>query len=317
MDRLTSMSVFVKVGVHQGFAAAARDLGLSRAGVSKHVVALEQTLGACLLNRNTRNVSLTEVGAIVHERYAHILDEIEEVSRRAGALQVEPRGVLRISAPISFGLTHLGSAVAEYMAEFLEVSVDVVLNDRIVDLIEEGFDAAIRIGHLPDSALVARRLAPINFVLCASPLYLARHSAPQCPSDLQQHNCVNYSLRDTPNEWRFRGPAGEVSVRISGRLKANNGNFLRVAAINGRGIGLAPTFLVGGDLAAGRLVPLMPEYAPVASELTIVYPHRRQLSAKVRSFVDFLVARFAGEPEWDGWPSNPPAAAPPTGEQSR
>ena len=269
--------------------------------MSKHVLALEQSLGARLLNRNTRNVSLTEIGAIVHERYAHILDEIEEVARSAGALQVEPRGVLRISAPISIGVTHLASAVAEYMARFPDISIDMVLNDRTVDLIEEGFDAAIRIGHLPDSSLVARRIAPINFALCASPQYLARHDAPHRPSDLQQHDCVNYSMRETQGEWRFTGPEGEVSVRISGRLKANNGNFLRVAVVNGRGIGLAPTFLVGEDLAAGRLISLMPEYAPVASDLTIVYPHRRQLSAKVRSFVDFLVARFAGEPEWDGW----------------
>jgi len=301
MDRLTSMSVFVKVVAHHSFAAAAREMGLSRAGVSKHVLELEQSLGARLLNRNTRRLSLTEVGAVVHERYARILEEIDEVERSAGALQTTPKGMLRISAPISIGLTHLAAVTADYMARYPEVSIDMVLNDRAVDLIEEGFDAAIRIGHLTDSTLIARRIAPVHFVLCSSPNYLANRGTPQRPSDLQHHNCVVYSLREGHGEWRFTGPDGEEAVLISGRLKANNGNFLRVAVIKGEGIGLAPTFLVGEDLTAGRLVPLMPDYTPVESDLTVVYPHRRQLSAKVRSFVDFLAARFAGEPEWDRW----------------
>jgi len=302
MDRLTSMSVFVKVVAHHSFAVAAREMGLSRAGVSKHILALEQSLGARLLNRNTRRLSLTEVGAIVHERYARILEEIDEVERSAGALQIRPRGVLRISAPISFGLTHLAPVVADYMARYREVSIDMVLNDRAVDLIEEGFDAAIRIGHLADSSLVARHLAAIHFVACSSPEYVARHGVPQRPSDLLQHNCVVYSLREGHGEWRFTGPSGEESVQISGRLKSNNGNFLRIALIKGEGIGLAPTFLVGEDVAAGRLVPLLPDYPPAPSDLTIVYPHRRQLSAKVRSFVDFLAERCTGEPDWDRQP---------------
>jgi DNA-binding transcriptional LysR family regulator len=306
MDRLTSMSVFVKVVAHHSFAVAARELGLSRAGVSKHVLALEQSLGARLLNRNTRRLSLTEVGAVVHERYVRILEEIDEVDRCTGALQVTPRGLLRISTPISLGLTHLAPIVTDYITRYPEVSVDVVLNDRTVDLIEEGFDVAIRIGHLADSTLIARRLAPVHFVLCSSPEYVARNGAPEHASDLQSHNCVVYSLRESHGEWRFIGPDGvPETMRISGRLKANNGNFLRIAVIKGEGIGLAPTFLVGEDLAAGRLVPLLPQYVPVESDLSVVYPHRRQLSAKVRSFVDFLAERFAGEPEWDRWREPP------------
>ena len=279
MDRLTSMSVFVKIVAHHSFAAAAREMGLSRAGVSKHVLELEQSLGAHLGEAEAARVAVEQ----------------------AGALQTTPKGMLRISAPISIGLTHLAAVTADYMARYPEVSIDMVLNDRAVDLIEEGFDAAIRIGHLTDSTLIARRIAPVHFVLCSSPNYLANRGTPQRPSDLQHHNCVVYSLREGHGEWRFTGPDGEEAVLISGRLKANNGNFLRVAVIKGEGIGLAPTFLVGEDLTAGRLVPLMPDYTPVESDLTVVYPHRRQLSAKVRSFVDFLAARFAGEPEWDRW----------------
>jgi DNA-binding transcriptional LysR family regulator len=242
MDRLTSMSVFVKVVARHSFAVAARELRLSRAGVSKHVLALEQSLGVRLLNRNTRRLSLTEVGTVVHERHARI------------------------------------------------------------DLIEEGFDVAVRIGHLADSNLIARRLAPIRLVLCTSPEYLARYGAPTHPSELQHHDCVVYIFREGHAEWRFVGPDGaEETVPISGRLRANNGNLLRVAVLKGQGIGLAPTFLVGEDLAAGRLLRLLPDYAPVEEDLAAVYPHRRQLSAKVRSFVDFLAERFAGEPEWDRW----------------
>ena len=304
MDRLTSMSVFVKVVAHHSFAVAARELGLSRAGVSKHVLALEQSLGARLLNRNTRRLSLTEVGAVVHERYARILEEIEEVERSAGALQTMPRGVLRVVSSVSFGITYLAAVTADYLARYPDVSIDMILNDRMVDLIEEGFDVAVRIGHLADSSLIARRLGPIRLVLCTSPEYLARHGAPRRPSDLLSHDCVVYIFRVRHGEWRFTGPDGEEeTVQISGRLRANNGNMLRVAVLKGQGIGLAPTFLVGEDLAAGRMVPLLPEYAPVEEDLAVVYPHRRQLSAKVRSFVDFLAARFTGEPEWDRWRS--------------
>jgi DNA-binding transcriptional LysR family regulator len=302
MDRLTSMSVFVKVVARRSFAVAARELRLSRAGVSKHVLALEQSLGVRLLNRNTRRLSLTEVGTVVHERYARILEEIDEVEASAGALQMTPRGVLRVASSVSFGIAHLAAAIADYLAKYREVSIDLVLNDRTIDLIEEGFDVAVRVGHLADSSLIARRLAPIRLVLCTSPEYLARYGAPTHPSDLQHHDCVVYIFREGHGEWRFVGPDGaEETVHISGRLRANNGNLLRVAVLKGQGIGLAPTFLVGEDLAAGRLLRLLPDYAPVEEDLAAVYPHRRQLSAKVRSFVDFLAERFAREPEWDRW----------------
>jgi DNA-binding transcriptional LysR family regulator len=302
VDRLTSMSVFVRVVARHSFAVAARELRLSRAGVSKHVLALEQSLGVRLLNRNTRRLSLTEVGTVVHERYARILEEIDEVEASAGALQMTPRGVLRVASSVSFGIAHLAAAIADYLAKYPEVSIDLVLNDRTIDPIEEGFDVAVRVGHLADSSLIARRIAPIRFALCTSPEYLARCGAPNHPSDLQHHDCVVYIFREGHGEWRFIGPDGaQETVHISGRLRANNGNFLRVAVLKGQGIGLAPTFVVGEDLAAGRLLRLLPDYAPVEEDLAAVYPHRRQLSAKVRSFVDFLAERFAGEPEWDRW----------------
>ena len=307
MDRLTSMSVFVKVVAHHSFAEAARELGLSRAAVSKHVVALEHSLGASLLNRTTRRLSLTEVGAVVYERYTRILEEIDEVERNAGALQTNPRGVLRITAPVSFGIPHLAPAIVDYMARYPDVSIDMVLNDRTVDLIEEGFDLAVRIGNLVDSSLIARRIAPIRFALCAAASYLKFHGEPRRPADLTRHNCLEFSYRQTGTEWQFTGPDGtKESVRVSGRLKVNNPQILHTAALNGDGVEFDPTFIVGADIASGRLVELMPDYKPIETDLSLVYPPGRQLSAKVRSFVDFLAARFADEPKWDRWRETPP-----------
>ena len=306
MDRLTSMSVFVKVVAHHSFAVAARDLGLSRAGVSKHVLALEQSLGARLLNRNTRRLSLTEVGTVVYERYTRLLEEIDEVERYAGALHINPRGVLRITAPVPFGISHLAPVIVDYMARYPDVSIDMDLNERTVDLIEEGFDVAVRIGHLADSTLIARRIAPIRFAICAAPAYLDRRGVPQQPADLAGHDCLEFTYRQTGNEWHFFGPGGRLeTVRVSFRLKANNPQILHAAALSGAGIEFNPTFVVGADIAAGRLVRLLPGYTPVETDLSVVFPPGRQLSAKVRSFVDFLIARFAGEPEWDRWREPP------------
>ena len=302
MDRLTSMSVFVRVVARHSFAAAAGELGLSRAAVSKHVVSLETALGARLLNRNTRRLSLTEVGSVVYQRYSRILEEIDEVEQSAGALQGNPRGMLRITAPVSFGIPHLAPAIVDYMAQYPDVSIDMVLNDRTVDLIEEGFDVAVRIGRLVDSTLIARRIAPIRFALCAAPSYLRRHGEPRRPADLAQHNCLEFAYRQTGTEWHFTAPDGaEETVRVSGRLKVNNPQVLHEAALNGDGIEFDPTFIVGPAIAAGRLVVLLPDYQPIETDLSIVYPPGRQLSAKVRSFVDFLATRFAGEPVWDRW----------------
>ncbi len=300
MDRFASMAVFVKVVEGSSFAAAARHFRLSPAMVSRHVHALEEQLGAQLLNRTTRRVSPTEVGQAYYQRVRQILADIEEADRLAADLQATPRGLLRITSSQSFGVRHLAPAIADYLALCPEVLMDVTLNDRYLDVIEEGFDLAVRIGHLEDSSLIARRLAPVRMALCAAPDYIARHGAPQTPAELAQHNCLIYTYAAAQSEWRFvDGEGKEEAAHIAGRLLANNGDVLRVAALQGQGVALAPTFMLGEDLRAGALVRLLPAYTPPEGGLYAVYPPSRHLSAKVRSFVDFLVTRFGGEPDWD------------------
>jgi DNA-binding transcriptional LysR family regulator len=301
MDRIESMGVFAKVVAKQSFSGAARELRLSQAVVSKHVRALEDWLGAQLLNRTTRRLNVTEIGALVYERCERILDEIDEVEQSTSALQTAPRGVLHLAAPISFGITQLGPAVADYLSRYPEVVVDATLDDRFIDLVEEGFDLALRVGALKDSSLMARRLAPVRFVLCASPGYVKQYGAPSQPNDLLNHRCLFYSLRAIPGQWRFVGPEGEVALHVSGRFRSNSGNMLYAALLAGAGIGLVPTFVAGGDLAEGRLVSLMPDYRPVESELSAIYPPGKSPSAKVRTLIDFLAARFGPEPPWDEW----------------
>ena len=301
MDRIDSMGVFARVVAKQSFSAAARDLRLSQAAVSKHVRGLEDWLGARLLDRTTRRLNVTEIGALVYERCERILDEIDAVQQSTSALQTSPRGVLHLAAPLSFGITQLGPALADYLSRYPEVVVDVTLDDRFIDLVEEGFDLALRVGTLKDSSLIVRRLAPVRFVLCASPGYVKEYGEPSQPDDLSSHRCLFYSLRAIPGEWRFVGPEGEVALRISGRFRSNNGNMLYAAMLAGAGIGMVPTFVAGRDLAEGRLVSLMPEYRPVESELSAIYPPGKAPSAKVRSLIDFLADRFGPEPPWDQW----------------
>ena len=301
MDRVTNLAVFAKVVEGSSFAAAARHFGLSPAMVSKHILALEERLGARLLNRTTRRVSPTEIGRAFYERATRILADLDDAEQAATALQATPRGRLSINAPLSFGIRHLAPAIVDYLAAYPSVEVEVMLNDRLVDLVEEGFDVAIRITRPVDSSLIARRIAPCSVVAAAAPSYLAKHGAPKRPAELAAHNCLGYSYAALRNEWRFSGPDGVESVRVAGRLNANNGDILRLAALCGEGIVLQPSFLIGDDLASGALVPILPGYT--ADELVIqaVYPHSRHLSAKVRSFIDFLAARFGQEPEWDRW----------------
>jgi DNA-binding transcriptional LysR family regulator len=301
VDRVTSLSVFAKVVELSSFAAASRHFGLSPAMVSKHIQALEERLGARLLNRTTRRVSPTEAGRAFYERATRILADLDEAEQAASALQATPRGLLRLNGPLSFGVRHLAPAIADYLAASPEAEIDVTLSDRVVDLVDEGFDLAIRIARLADSSLIARRIAPCRIVACAAPSYLKMHGAPRRPADLAAHNCLGYSYAALRNEWRFAGPDGVESVRVAGRLNANNGDVLRLAALRGAGIVIQPSFLVGDDLASGALVPILPGYVPDELVIQAVYPHSRHLSVKVRSFVDFLIARFGHEPEWDRW----------------
>jgi DNA-binding transcriptional LysR family regulator len=294
------MAVFTKVVGAGSFSAAARGMNLSQAYVTKQIQELESWLGARLLNRTTRRLSLTEVGSGFYDRCMRILDAIEEARSAAGALQTVPRGRLRINAPVSFGLLHLAPAVTEFLETYPDVSIEMLVNDRVVDLLEGEFDVGVRIGRLRDSSLIARRIAPIRLAICAAPAYLARHGAPKTPDDLANHNCLEYTYFESRGEWRLLDPAGsEIAVPVSGRYLANNADVLRSTALAGGGVILAPTFLLGEDLRAGRLVRLLPDYPPPEQALHALYPPGRHLSAKVRSFVDFLVARFGGEPVWD------------------
>lgn len=299
MDRLDDMLAFIKVVDARSFTAAAERLNLSKSVVSRRIAELENRLGARLLNRTTRKLSLTEVGQAFYDRCTRILSDLDEAERAVADLHAAPRGRLRVNAPLSFGLLHLSAAVAEFMQAFTSIEVDIDLNDRYVDLIDEGYDVAVRIGRLRDSSLIARRLAPNRRVLCASPAYLERHGIPTAPEDLTRHNCLLYTNVPTAEQWQFRVGGETRSVRVSGTLRANNGDILLAAAVAGHGIVIAPTFMCGEALASGALCSLPLEGYASESSVYAVYPQNRHLSPKVRAFVDFLAARFGPEPYWD------------------
>jgi DNA-binding transcriptional LysR family regulator len=292
MDRLTSMAIYVRAVERGSLSAAAEDFDISATMAGKHLRALEERLGAKLLNRTTRRQSLTELGREYYERCKQILGEVQEAEESASLARSEPRGVLRISAPVSFGSQRLAPALADYLEAYPQVDVDLVLNDRVVDLVEERFEAAIRIGPLPDSGLIARALAPYRSVVCASPAYLARRGTPRLVEDLAGHNCLGFAYWTTGQEWNLYGPQGRETVAVSGRLQANNGQALRMAALSGLGIIMQPEVLLAEDLDAGRLVRLLPEHQPLSRPVHLVYMPDRRLTPKLRSFIDFVVARF-------------------------
>jgi DNA-binding transcriptional LysR family regulator len=293
MDRLTSLTAFVRVVDSGGFSAAGRRLNMSTTMVSNHVQALEERLGARLLHRTTRKVSLTEVGKAYYDRATQILADIEQADDIAGALQSTPRGTLRI-----YTATHIVPFVAPVVAEFLrsypDVKVDLNMGERTIDIIDEGFDVAIRLTPPPDSSLIVRSLATWRHVLCCSPSFLEKHGRLQQLSELSEHNCVRHALYPFGDEWHFADRKGmPVTVRISGNLISNSGETLRRAALDGIGVTLAPGFLIHDDLEEGRLVRLLPEYRPVELSMNAVYPHRHHLSAKVRTFIDMLAHHSA------------------------
>lgn len=301
VDHFNDIAVFVRVVEAGSFTSAADKLGLSQSAVSKCVSRLEARLGTRLLNRSTRKLALTEAGAALHEHGLRALKEFDEAELEIARLQMEPRGLLRVNVPMSFGVMHLAPALPKLMRRYPALIVDVHMDDRLVDLLEEGFDCAIRIKALADSALVAKRLAPCRVVTCASPDYLNAHGTPQTPDDLKQHACLIYAYRDTPSEWQFRDESGKKhSVVVSGPFHHNNGLAARHIALSGVGIFVTPTFYVGEDLRAGRLIAILPQYTPLP-ELSIyaVYPERRHLSPKVRTFVDFCAEQFGPQPYWD------------------
>lgn len=312
MDRFLAMESFVRVVERGGFSAAAQDLRISRAMVSRHVQELETHLGARLLHRTTRKVSLTEAGQVYYERSAHLLADLAAADSEVGELHARPRGTLRVNGPVVFGVRHLAPAVADYMRAFPEVNIELTLNDRTVDLIEEGFDMAVRIGVLGDSSLIARRLAPCRLVVVASPDYLARRGNPLQPTDLMKHDCIRYMYGEGGDIWHFGGPQGPVSVRVQGQLRTNNGDAMRIAAAQGAGIAVIPSFIVSDELLSGALVPVLPGWRG-AEEMAVhaIYPPGRNPSAKLRSFIDFLVPRFGELPSWDAWLNRHPLDAEP------
>ncbi|MBN9021092.1 MAG: LysR family transcriptional regulator [Rhizobiales bacterium] len=301
LDRFTGMQVLSRVAALGSFSAAARALGLSQTMVTRHVDAIEDRIGARLFHRSTRRLTLTEAGQDYLAAAERILAEVEEAESAAAAEASEPRGTLRLNLPLAFGVREAVPAIAAFAVQYPALTIDIGLNDRVIDLLEEGWDMALRIGSLRDSSLVARRLAPIRTVLCASPAYLAARGTPRTVAELAGHDCLGYTL-PTPaaaERWRF-GHDGRIEVPVSGTFRANNGDALRSAALAGIGITYQPTFLFSEDLREGRLVPLVldhPAYQYAAAYA--VHAPGRHVPAKVRRVIDFLVARWAGVPPWD------------------
>lgn len=295
MDRLTSMTAFTKVVESGGFSAASRRLNMSVTMVSSHIQALEERLGVRLLNRTTRKVSLTEAGRAYYERCSQILAEVAEADEAVGELQSTPRGVLRLNiAQAVAGV--IGRVIAAYVGRYPSASVDMTMTDRMVDMVEEGYDLAVRVTPMPDSNLIVRRLASFRNILCASPAYLARHGAPKSPQDIAAHNCITYQYYPYGHDWRFLSGTSELSVRVSGNFSCNSAAALVQAGVSGVGLLLVPSFMAETEVKAGLLVPVLKDsLAAVEFEVCALYPHRRHLSAKVRAFIDLLTEQFSLE----------------------
>jgi len=301
VDRLDEINAFIAVADARSFTQAARRLEVSPAQVSKLVARLENRLGARLLNRTTRDVSLTDTGRAFLDRARQVLEDFNNLESSVSE-QGGPRGLLRISAPVSFGAAELAPALLEFAAAYPEVSLDVISSDRMVNLVEEGFDVAVRIGQLSDSSLVARKLAAVRMVTCAAPDYLARAGEPLALGDLTGHAAVIDTNVADPALWRFGVDGQAADVRVQGRLRFSGARACAAAAVAGFGVTRVPAFAAAEDLRAGRLKALLCDFEPEPIHVHAVYPHARHLAPKVRAFVDFLARRYAGEPEWhQGW----------------
>ena len=299
MYDLNLMIIFAHVVNEQSFSGAARKLNVSRSSVSKSVAKLEKELGASLLNRNTRHLSLTEVGAAFFEYCSRIGYEADEAHQMIDNLHAKPRGVLKIVASVAFGTLHIAPAVGEFLRLYPELDIDMTITDRVVDLAEEGYDVAISVlSDLPQT-LVARKLAPIRRRLCATPAYFEEFGIPDVPEALAKHNCLDYIHSGDRGLWRFTGPDGEVSVSVSGKLRINDDEALSQVVLSGFGIALLPTFIIGKDLQAKRLKSVLSEYIPTKQQVYALYLPKRNLPIKIRAFVDFLVERFGVDPYWD------------------
>ena len=303
MNTLEAMNLLVEAVDGGSFSAAGRALGMAPSSVARGIASLEDDLGIRLLNRTTRSLGLTEAGRLYLERARRILAEVEEARLSVTQLEADPRGTLRLNLPTAFGRAHIVPMLSDFLRQYPELSLDLNLTDAFVDLIEEGVDLAIRIGELQDSSLVARKLAPNIRVICASPSYFDRRGRPQKPDDLKTHNCLIYKRGNDRPVWHFRDPKGGIEdVQVSGDFQTNNTEALVTMALNGQGLLVAPTWLIGNDIVEGRLEAVFDDYtvSPTALDTGIyaVFPYNRHLSPKVRAFVDALVARFTPVPPW-------------------
>ncbi|MBS0511918.1 MAG: LysR family transcriptional regulator [Proteobacteria bacterium] len=298
MDRFRAMESFIAVVEAGSFVGAADLLRVTKAAVSRGVMELEARLGARLLQRTTRRLSLTEAGRAYYGRCKQILAEVEEADSAVGVVTGHPVGRLRINAPFSFGILHLAPLWGPFMERYPDVELEVTLADRMVDVVEEGFDVIVRISRLEDSSLVYRRLASTRILACASPEYLARNGSPASVEDLARHPVIAYTYAAQGDQWRFSTPDGEREVLTRPRMRTNNGDTCRAVALAHQGIVLQPDFLVSDDIAAGRLVEVLPDCRGPEIGIFAVYPSRKHLSVKVRALVDFLVDAFAAPRGW-------------------
>ena len=300
MDKFASLRAFVHVVEENGFAPAARALGMSRSQVNKLVIALEENLGAQLLNRTTRKISPTPGGRALYERARAILNDLAEAEAAFHDEQDEPQGDFRINAPMSFGTMHLAEAVAEFMAIHPKIRVELVLNDRKVDPVSEGFDMTVRIGEPTDTlALIDHRIVEAKRVVCAAPEFLSEHGAPNDPSSLERLPCLHYGAAGAPAVWKLVGPDGVQESKINAIMYSNNGEVLRDAAVKGLGLTKLPTFIVGAELQAGRLISVLPDYQASSLQICLLYPPNRHLASRIRLFVEFFYERFGDRPYWD------------------
>jgi len=303
MDTFEGMRLLTEVVEGGNFSAAARALGMAPSSVARAIGALEDELGVRLLQRTTRKLSLTEAGRLYHERSKRILAEVDDARLSVTQLEAEPRGMLRLSVPVTFGRLHIAPALPEFLAGYPAVRIDLSLTDAFIDLVEEGVDLAIRIGELQDSSLIARRLARNARVICGSPGYFARTGMPTAPEDLGQHNCLAYKRQSNRALWRLRDREQTYEVEVKGSLWANNADALQIAALAGLGLAILPTWMVGEDVRQGALRVAFADYqvSPGALDTSIyaVFPYSRHLSPKVRALVDFLVERFSPRPYWE------------------
>ncbi len=300
MDTIGGMRIFSRVVEAGSFSAAGRQLGAAPSSVSRQINELENDLGARLFHRTTRKLSLTEAGQLYYERASRILIDVDEAKLALSEIGGAPSGILRVTVAASLARLHIMPALADFQSTFPAVKVAVSVTDRMVDLVQEGFDLAIRVGRPRDSSLVARKIGSGRRIVCASPAYLKKAGTPQVPADLANHNCLTFRTHPGSNVWSFRLGRGTLNVRVSGSLFADDGESLVAAAMAGLGLILLPAWLVGVELGEGRLLEVLPEFQiiPKDTPLYALYPHQRHLPPKVRVFIDFLVERFAGETKW-------------------